>query len=106
MKRPFIGKMIVLFFLLFAACLNVGSAEYSGKTRILVVGTIHGDHFSNPNYSFVHLFQILETFDPDAICVEIRPKDFRKVLYLSEMVASSVYGLKSDAKRDAKRTGR
>ena len=76
--------------LLLAACGRGGPDRE--PTQVLVVGTIHGSHRSNPNYSYEHLVRILATYDPDAICVEIRPEDFRRVLYLSEMVAATIYG--------------
>jgi hypothetical protein len=62
-------------------------------TRVLVIGTIHGNHESNPNYSYQDLVNILATFGPDAVCVEIRPQDFRRNSYLKEMMMASIYGL-------------
>jgi hypothetical protein len=81
-----------LIFVLLATALPV--AVSAAPTPVLVVGTIHGSHRTNPNYSFEHLVQILVRFQPDVVCVEIRPVDFRKVPYLDEMMLATTYGLK------------
>jgi tetratricopeptide (TPR) repeat protein len=70
----------------------VTRAPFSGKTAILVVGTIHQRHETNKNYSYADVIRILSTYDPDLICVEIRPKDFRKVPYLKEMMLATIWG--------------
>lgn len=61
--------------------------------RVLVIGTIHGNHETNPNYRYQDLVNILATFGPDAVCVEIRPQDFRRNSYLKEMMIASIFGL-------------
>jgi hypothetical protein len=75
---------------------EIGSNE--NKATVMVLGTIHGVHYNNPNYNFDHIIQIIETYNPEVICVEIRPQDFRKVLYLTEMVSATIYGLKRNIK--------
>ncbi len=65
----------------------------SQHSQVLVVGTIHQRHSINENYCYEHILYILETFDPDVICVEIRPEEFREKLYLKEMVLATIYGL-------------
>lgn len=67
-------------------------------TSVLVVGTIHENHAANPNYSYERLVQILARFQPDVICIEIRPVDFRKVPYLQEMMLAATYGFKRGLK--------
>jgi tetratricopeptide (TPR) repeat protein len=62
-------------------------------TRVLVVGTIHGNHESSSNYSYQDLVNILATYAPDVICVEIRPVDFRRKSYLTEMMMATIFGL-------------
>ena len=59
----------------------------------MVVGTIHQRHQTNENYSYADVVHILATYDPDLICVEIRPKDFRREPYLKEMMLATVWGL-------------
>jgi tetratricopeptide (TPR) repeat protein len=59
----------------------------------LVVGTIHDRHARNENYSYADVVHILATYDPDLICVEIRPQDFRREPYLKEMMLATVWGL-------------
>lgn len=68
------------------------------KTEILVVGTIHGSHKTNPNYTFKDIVNILGTYEPDVICVEIPPSFFRKRSYLYEMMIASMYGFENDKK--------
>jgi tetratricopeptide (TPR) repeat protein len=63
------------------------------RTTALVVGTIHQRHAANANYTYADVVHLLSTFDPDLICVEIRPQDFRKVPYLKEMMLATVWGL-------------
>jgi len=78
-----------------AALLGVQSSwapARGGPARVLVVGTIHQGHGTNPAYTYAQLLQLVAKFDADAICVEIRPEDFRRVPYLREMVAATIYG--------------
>jgi tetratricopeptide (TPR) repeat protein len=63
------------------------------RTDVLVVGTIHSAHRRNPNYSLKDVARILYRFNPQAICVEIRPQDFRRVPYLQEMMLATIFGL-------------
>lgn len=93
---PRILRIITLMLFLLSLIFSVNCG--SQKSRILVIGTIHGGHDINENYSYRHLIQILASYDPDVICVEIRPEDFRKTLYLKEMVTATIYGLKNGKK--------
>lgn len=72
----------------------------SRPTKVLVVGTIHQALARDRNYTYVDIVRILATYDPDLICVEIRPKDFRRKPYLKEMELATVWGL-SHGKRVA-----
>jgi hypothetical protein len=76
---------------------DVFAAKHPGfltdSTKVLVVGTIHGNHETNSNYSYQDLLNILATYKPDAICVEIRPEDFRKHSYLKEMMMATIFGI-------------
>ena len=67
-------------------------------TQVLVVGTIHEAHATNPNYSYQDIINILGTYNPDVICVEIPPSIFRKELYLKEMEIASIYGFDNNLK--------
>lgn len=78
------------FLVVLMAVLSAPLARSQTKTRVLVVGTIHDGHNTNPNYSYRHLADILGTFRPDAICVEIPPSYFRKRSYLIEMMYASI----------------
>ena len=80
------SAILILSFLFVSSCENLSS-------QILIVGTIHQQHHRNENYSYAHILQILASYDPDIICVEIRPEEFRKELYLKEMVLAAIYGL-------------
>ncbi len=68
------------------------------QREILVIATIHQNHQTNPNYSYQDLVNILDAFNPDAICVEILPAMFRKQAYLPEMMLGSVYGFENGKK--------
>jgi pheromone shutdown protein TraB len=39
------------------------------KTELLVIGTVHQNHFGG--FSFDHLRAILDAADPDVLCVEM-----------------------------------
>lgn len=72
----------------------------SRPIQVLVVGTIHQQHATDKNYSYADIARILATYNPDLICVEIRPKDFRRHPYLKEMELATIWGL-SHGKRVA-----
>jgi tetratricopeptide (TPR) repeat protein len=72
---------------------GVLKASPAVRTQALVVGTIHDRHARNENYSYADVVHILATYDPDLICVEIRPQDFRREPYLKEMMLATVWGL-------------
>jgi tetratricopeptide (TPR) repeat protein len=86
-----VGKRFILTCLFgLGFCLAALPVE---PTRVLVVATIHGNHESNANYSYQDLVNILAAYAPDAVCVEIRPEDFRKKSYLKEMMMATIFGL-------------
>ena len=85
-------KIKTLTMMIFALLLIFSIQCGNRKSRILVIGTIHGSHDKNNNYSDNHIIQILASYDPDVICVEIRPEEFRKTMYLKEMVTAAIYG--------------
>lgn len=87
---------LILIICLFACSSKKKNSETENLTEVLVVGTIHGSHRSNPNYSFQDFLNILGTFDPDVICVEIPPSYFRKRSYLLEMMIGTIYGFDND----------
>jgi tetratricopeptide (TPR) repeat protein len=76
-----------------AATVTALASPEPERTDVLVVGTIHDRHARNVNYSYEHVARILDTFDPDALCVEIRPEDFRRKPYLEEMMLATVWGV-------------
>ena len=88
------------------------AAQPAPETEVLVVGTLHSTHRGNDNYSYRHVAGVLQTYDPDVICVEIRPEDFRHKEYLREMVLATIWAVEEgrevypidwwDSKRDAR----
>jgi len=66
------------------------------ETEVLVVATVHAQHQRNPNYTYEDVVHILDTFQPDVVCVEIRPEGFRREPYLKEMMLATVWGLVHD----------
>ncbi|MBS3808442.1 MAG: hypothetical protein KGY60_13135, partial [Bacteroidales bacterium] len=85
-------RLLIALFLLFSA-LQIQADKIEQPTEVLVLGTIHSSHTKNPNYSYENVIHILDAYQPDAICVEIRPRDFRKNPSLREMELASIYGL-------------
>lgn len=88
----FLGRntLVMVSLLLLGFCVKSFSAQ---PTRVLVIGTIHGNHETNRHYTYQDVVNILSTFAPDAICVEIRPADYRKNSYLKEMMLASIFGI-------------
>jgi tetratricopeptide (TPR) repeat protein len=87
-------KLTALFLMAAWICPGVApDASSAPRTSALVVGTIHDRHARNENYSYADVVHILATYDPDLICVEIRPQDFRREPYLKEMMLATVWGL-------------
>lgn len=80
-----------IIILVFAVSVSSCNNTESGKTKVLTLGTIHGQHIKS-NYSYSDIIDVLNTFNPDLICVEIRPKDFREKFYLYEMMLATAYG--------------
>ena len=76
---------------------DLGLADFH-KTEVLVVGTVHQRHSIDTNFSYKDIFKILSTYDPDVVCVEIRPKEFRKEPYLEEMMLATIWGVIHDKK--------
>ena len=62
------------------------------KTEVIICGTIHGAHKSNPNYTFDDLFMFIENYNPDVIGVEIRAEDMDSTVnYLKNNYPSEMY---------------
>jgi hypothetical protein len=98
MKQYQILKTISLYVLVGFCFFTETKAQIKTKTEVLVIGTIHGSHSNNPNYSYQDLVNILGTYNPDAVCVEIPPSYFRKQSYLKEMMIASIYGFDNNKK--------
>lgn len=101
MKKLLILSCILLFLPAIVAVKAYpqrSSNAESEKTIVLTIGTIHDQHATNPYYSYADIFRILQTFHPDAICVEIPLSHFRIRSYLKEMTLGSIYGIKRGLK--------
>jgi len=90
LKRLLIGLFLAAIFSPFISCTK------DKKTEVLVLGTIHQSHLMNPNYTLKDVISIMDSYQPEVICVEIRPKDFRKKNYLPEMTLASIYGISNE----------
>ncbi|MDX1752201.1 MAG: hypothetical protein R3259_03375 [Salinimicrobium sediminis] len=62
-------------FLLLLTGINL-SCIRDQETQVLVLPTIHGAHEVNENYTYDDLLQLVKSYEPDVIGVEIRPEDF------------------------------
>lgn len=91
MKKFFIILGILMLMVTSLSAMDMSSD--SSNTEVLVVGTIHQFHQENPNYSYANIVDIAGTYNPDVICVEILPSQFRTEDYLQEMIAATLYGL-------------
>jgi hypothetical protein len=61
-----------LFLMWCAGQVTAGDTEpVSQKTTVILVGTIHGSHYTNPEYSPAVLKQIILSLNPDAILNEL-----------------------------------
>lgn len=49
--------------------------EREKMENIKIIGTIHGFHLKNRNYTFQHLNEFIENFSPDIIGIEVREED-------------------------------
>lgn len=93
-SKLFIFTLIISFMFL-----SFGVNATQTKTNVLVLGTIHRMHKNNQNYSYEDIVRVISTFNPDVICVEIRPIDFRiSSDYPKEMILGTVYALKHNKK--------
>ncbi len=84
-KKRFLFSLTLLFAIVLFSC-----SLKNNRTQVLVIGTIHESHKSNPNYTHQDIVNILGTYNPDVICVEIPPSYFRKRSYLKEMMIASI----------------
>ena len=82
-------KIFLPLILIVLQCSNLLFAQ---KTELLILPTIHGGHYKNPNYSFEHIRHIIQNFKPDIIALEIRQEDlnqdttYLKRFYNPEMI--------------------
>ncbi len=90
-------KLLIPILLILTISLFPCNSE-KDKTQILVIGTIHGNHEKNLNYTYQDIVNILGAYNPEAICVEIPPSYFRKRSYLKEMMIASIYGFENNKK--------
>ena len=91
-------KKLILFIVLFLCAILLLFNNLQKKTEVLVIGTLHHNHLNNANYSYEHIVQAIAAYNPDVICVEIRPEEFRNERYLLEMMMATIYGLKRSKK--------
>ncbi|MFC5272343.1 hypothetical protein [Adhaeribacter terreus] len=74
-------KVFGLLFLLTAAgCKTTEKSlvESASPAEVQVLATIHKFHLSNPNYPYAKVTQLIQTFNPDIIAIEIRPEDLKE----------------------------
>jgi hypothetical protein len=88
--RPFV---LAISILVVGCMVEGGRTPDSDDIQVLVVATVHGQHRRNPNYTYEDVVRILDTYDPDAVCVEIRPEDFRRRSYLKEMMLATAWAV-------------
>ena len=57
-----------------------GTTTRAGKTEVLVIGTIHGEHRTSTRYSTTVLRRLLQAIRPDFVFTEIAPNRFDAAL--------------------------
>lgn len=73
------------------------------ETTVMILGTLHGYHKRNPNYSYEHIYKIIDNFRPNVIGVEIRsedihePREYLNQYYPYEMI-ETVFKYKNNVK--------
>jgi hypothetical protein len=83
-------KILLLPILVIISFTSVKAQEV--KSGLMVVGTIHGAHNMNPNYSYDSLYNFIEKYNPDIIGVEIRKEDMdSSVAYLKRNYPFEMY---------------
>jgi len=85
-------KSLTFYLAVLISILTFQSCSAKRKTEVMVLGTIHELHKTNSNYSYNHINAILKAYQPDVICVEIRPDDFETKPYLKEMMLATIFG--------------
>jgi len=73
LKRTRLSVLLLLLVVLPSAAMTQLKKP---RMTVLVLGTIHQRHGTNANYPYADVVRFLSAFDPDLICVEIRPRDF------------------------------
>jgi hypothetical protein len=71
-----INRFVTLVLLSVSLCYGIGSTGPQvppeiPKTQVVIIGTIHGSHYKNPNYSPEILRQIILSLKPNAILNEL-----------------------------------
>lgn len=69
MKIRMIASLICLF--------AVTCAQAGEKTEVAVLSVMHKLHAEMPYYGFDDLERIIESLDPDVLCVELQPDDLK-----------------------------
>ncbi len=91
------SNIIPILVIVISCVLSCNPSNENKITQVLVVGTTHA-HDRNPNFTYYDLVNIIETYNPDVICVEIPPSYFRKRSYLYEMMLATIYGIENNCK--------
>jgi hypothetical protein len=68
------------YFLLLLSFLLLSSCKSDKRNEVLVLGTIHGSHLTQQEYSTSVLRDLIRTIDPDIILAEIPPDRFEKAI--------------------------
>ncbi len=79
MKRT--ASIILAIFLLFnLGTLAAGQKAKGKQNEVLVLGTIHGGHLTDPVYNVEYLKKLIRVFKPDFILTEIPPDRFEAAM--------------------------
>lgn len=67
------SKLLVLLFLLI--CNQTYAQE---KTEVVVIAALHGMHKDHPGYDYDDLYELVDSYNPGFVGVEIRPEDIQQ----------------------------
>ena len=93
----------LLFLLATAACKTNQQRvlQITSPAEVQVLATAHKFHLTNPNYPYARVTQLIQSFAPDLIAIEIRPEDLHEdTTYLKQFYPQEMRQVLKDFPRE------